>query len=287
MPPASPFTAMVQPQSNLAYGVNEVIGPEWIGVTSKHRPGPNPTIKYVDTGSDKRQRPLSTPAPTPTSPSTPSTPVAHMAPSKVVVYKMPVAQMTGLNARMGKLPVAITAQTPAASRSRLQAATQSVLVNGGLSTAMHINKPIQLLLDPPYVNEPDFTAASRTPDGSETNPKSALQAFYTANTFECGYHTTITKFLLQLDTEKLKCLQPGSVRLTTKLAHMGFVHRALQDFNQRSVDGLLPSVVVVPITVEGEKQDVWISWTDVDGYDGLAGGWRAGKGKVVKRKRRA
>lgn len=68
---------------------------------------------------------------------------------------------------------------------------------------------------------------------------------------------------------------------------MGFVHRALQDFNQRSVDGLLPSVVVVPITVEGEKQDVWISWTDVDGYDGLAGGWRAGKGKVVKRKRRA
>lgn len=100
-------------------------------------------------------------------------------------------------------------------------------------------------------------------------------------------NTTTTQFLLQLDTEKLKCLQPGSVRLTTKLAHMGFVHRALQDFNQRSVDGLLPSVVVVPITVEGEKQDVWISWTDVDGYDGLAGGWRAGKGKVVTRKRRA
>lgn len=100
-------------------------------------------------------------------------------------------------------------------------------------------------------------------------------------------NTTTTQFLLELDTEKLKCLQPGSVRLTTKLAHMGFVHRALQDFNQRSVDGLLPSVVVVPITVEGEKQDVWISWTDVDGYDGLAGGWRAGKGKVVKRKRRA
>lgn len=100
-------------------------------------------------------------------------------------------------------------------------------------------------------------------------------------------NTTTTQFLLQLDTEKLKCLQPGSVRLTTKLAHMGFVHRALQDFNQRSVDGLLPSVVIVPITVEGEKQDVWISWTDVDGYDGLAGGWRAGKGKLAKRKRRA
>lgn len=184
--------------SSPAYGVNEVTGPEWIGVTSKHRPGPNPTIKYVDTGSDKRQRPLSTPAPapTPTSPSTPSTPVAHMAPSKVVVYKMPVAQMTGLNARVGKLPVAITAQTPAASRSRLQAATQSVLVNGGLPTAMHIIKPIQLLLDPPYVNEPDFTAALRIPDGSETHPKSALQAFYTANTFECGYHTTITKVCL-------------------------------------------------------------------------------------------
>lgn len=167
--------------SSPAHGVNEVTGPEWIGVTSKHRPGPNPTIKYVDTGSDKRQRPLSTPASTPTSPSAPSTPVAHMAPSKAVVYKMPVA---------------ITAQTPAASRSRLQSATQSVLVNGGLPTAMHINKPIQLLLDPPYVNEPDSTAASRIPDGSETNPKSALQAFYTANTFECGYHTTITKVCL-------------------------------------------------------------------------------------------
>lgn len=188
--------------SSPAYGVNEVIGPEWIGVTSKHRPGPNPTMKYVDTGSDKRQRPLSTPAPTPTStsaptsPSAPSTPVAHIAPSKVVVIKMPIAHMTGLNARVGKLPVAITAQTPAASRSRLQSATQSVPVNGGLPTAMHINKPIQLLLDPPYVNEPDFTAALRIPDGSETHPKSALQAFYTANTFECGYHTTITKVCL-------------------------------------------------------------------------------------------
>lgn len=58
--------------SSPAYGVNEVIGPEWIGVTSKHLPGPNPTIKYVDTGSDKRQRLLSTPAPTPTSPSAPN-----------------------------------------------------------------------------------------------------------------------------------------------------------------------------------------------------------------------
>ena len=72
------------------------------------------------------------------------------------------------------------------------------------------------------------------------------------------------------------------MQLTNKLAHMGFVHRALQDFNQRSIDGLRPDAVVVPITVKDEDQDLWVSWANVDEFDGLRGGWSAGDGKMSK-----
>jgi hypothetical protein len=68
---------------------------------------------------------------------------------------------------------------------------------------------------------------------------------------------------------------------------MGFVHRGLQDFNQRGSDGLRPDAVVLPITVAGEIQDVWVSWADVDEFDGVRGGWLAGEGEVAKRKQPA
>ena len=66
---------------------------------------------------------------------------------------------------------------------------------------------------------------------------------------------------------------------------MGFVHRALQDLNARNAEGLRPDVALVPITVEAEADDVWISWNNVDDYDGIRGGWAAGQGKAAKRRR--
>ncbi|KAI5363168.1 hypothetical protein Slin14017_G068490 [Septoria linicola] len=147
---------------------------------------------------------------------------------------------------------------------------------------------IKLLLDPPYVVEPDSTTSlwleGATPELIAAHRKSTLEEFYGYHVFVCQFHTPITKFLRQLDSDYLKRLRPGSVRLTSKLSHMGFVHRGLQDFNERSADGLRPDVAIMPVTLENEANDVWVSWADVDDFDGLRGGWNAGEGTVAKRK---
>ncbi|GIZ41186.1 hypothetical protein CKM354_000450100 [Cercospora kikuchii] len=147
--------------------------------------------------------------------------------------------------------------------------SQSAEVDAEIAAITKCDQPIELSLQWPYIKEPD----------------EALRVYYSENAFECIFHTPLIKFLRQLPREYLKSLKPGSVRLSNKLSHLGFVHRALQDFNTRNAEGLRPDVALVPITVEGEADDVWISWNNVDDYDGIRGGWAAGQGKVAKRRR--
>ncbi|CAK1358626.1 unnamed protein product [Cercospora beticola] len=167
--------------------------------------------------------------------------------------------------------------------------TRSAEMDAEIAAITTSGQPIELSLQWPYIKKPDVSEMSCLSNApAETvlhYQREALRVYYSENSFECIFHTPLIKFLRQLPREYLKSLKPGSVRLSSKLSHMGFVHRALQDLNARNAEGLRPDVAVVPITVEGEADDVWISWNNVDDFDGIRGGWAAGQGKAAKRRR--
>ncbi|PIA89580.1 hypothetical protein CB0940_06787 [Cercospora beticola] len=167
--------------------------------------------------------------------------------------------------------------------------TRSAEIDAEIAAITTSDLPIELSLQWPYIKEPDVSKMSCLSGApAETvfhYQQEALRVYYSENTFECIFHTPLIKFLRQLPREYLRSLEPGSVRLSSKLSHMGFVHRALQDLNARNAEGLRRDVALVPITVEGEADDVWISWNNVDDYDGIRGGWAAGQGKAAKRRR--
>ncbi|KAM3424081.1 hypothetical protein BST61_g11369 [Cercospora zeina] len=167
--------------------------------------------------------------------------------------------------------------------------SQSSRINASIQAVTIFDEAIELSLNAPYIQEPNLRNLHCLSDEPIKNvlryQKEALQAYYSENRFVCAFHNPLRKFLRQMPSEYLKCLKPGSVRLSSKLSHMGFVHRALQDLNARNADGLRSDVALVPITVDGEADDVWISWNHIDDYDGIRGGWAAGQGKVAKRRR--
>ncbi|KAF2208941.1 hypothetical protein CERZMDRAFT_100929 [Cercospora zeae-maydis SCOH1-5] len=165
--------------------------------------------------------------------------------------------------------------------------SQSLEINAEIEAITIFDDVIELSLKWPYIQEPDLSDLQSLSDEPLKNvlqyQKEALRAYYSENRFECVSHLAVPT---PVPSEYLKCLKPGSVRLSSKLSHMGFVHRALQDLNARNADGLRSDVALLPITVEGEPDDVWISWNNIDDYDGIRGGWAAGQGKVGKRRRR-
>jgi hypothetical protein len=159
--------------------------PEWIAVGGKSRCEVKPPLHFR-----QHQHYKSLPAQ--------STPVAQTIATPSLVVKLPIAMIS--HARPPPLEKELLTDTDMVDSDPSPRARSShyVGLNDKIAAVAIYEDPIELLRDPPYVKEPDLTTHSWTRGAAseksiEDYPKAVLRAFYGGNTFQCEFHTTITK----------------------------------------------------------------------------------------------
>lgn len=132
---------------------------------------------------------------------------------------------------------------------------------------------IELKFDPPFVREPKASLLTRRIRAE------CLSLFYAENEFRCPFHGVLSRFLKQLDVLKLRALR--CVRLTTPLAHSGFLEVLFEKLLERRKEGLKVGAILVAADIAGEGQR-WIAQSHLNQLEGVSGRWE-GSG-IAKRR---
>lgn len=199
------FETYAHPKTS-GYEIDEDTQPEWIHASNKGRRGTK-TLNMDGARS---------PSLASTTSSVPSTLIAQMIAATKLIVKLPVTvteqtlfasrqlTSTGFEPSPSPPPADEDTPTPMDIDGDLSALSRFGLgpaVIEKITALTILEAPIELLLQPPYVVEPDLTTIIRIDDAFPVALKAAfvdlrktvLRTFYGRNTFQCAFHTTITK----------------------------------------------------------------------------------------------